>query len=118
MEFAFLCFFVFLVAIYCLPRSWAELVNQPQTEAEAGGEPACCGLVSRPAHRLTEGLLSMNPNVPRGPRSIGDLRSERRCGRETAPQPYGDEDWMKATVKQLGLESTLGSRGRPAKTAP
>lgn len=59
------------------PRTWADLVNQPQTEAE--------------------------------------LDAIRRS--VTRSQPYGDEGWVKHTAKQLGLESTLRSRGRPRKDA-
>jgi len=31
-------------------------------------------------------------------------------------QPYGSEQWVKETAKQLGLQSTLRSRGRPRKS--
>lgn len=30
--------------------------------------------------------------------------------------PYGDEDWVQVTAKELGLQSTLRPRGRPRKT--
>lgn len=60
------------------PRGWADLVNQPQTDAE--------------------------------------MESLRRS--VTRSQPYGNDDWVKETAKQLGLESTLRSRGRPRKTKP
>ena len=39
---------------------------------------------------------------------LDDLRSSAQRGR-----PYGSEDWMIRTAKQLGLESTMRSRGRP-----
>jgi putative transposase len=59
------------------PRVWADLVNQPQTEAE---------------------LEAIRRSVIRG-------------------QPYGNDEWVSKTAKQLGLESTLRSRGRPRKNA-
>lgn len=59
------------------PRNWADLVNQPQTEAE---------------------LEAIRRSV---------IRS----------QPYGNDEWVSKTAKQLGLESTLRSRGRPRKNA-
>jgi len=31
-------------------------------------------------------------------------------------QPYGSDAWVKTTAAQLGLDSTLRSRGRPRKT--
>ena len=31
-------------------------------------------------------------------------------------RPFGSESWQEATAKQLGLESTFRSRGRPKKT--
>jgi len=55
------------------PRSWVDLVNQPQTDEE---------------------LESIRRSV---------IRS----------QPYGKDEWVSQTAKQLGLESTLRSRGRP-----
>ena len=39
---------------------------------------------------------------------LDDLRSSAQRGR-----PYGSEDWMIRIAKQLGLESTMRSRGRP-----
>ena len=57
------------------PRNWAELVSQPQTEAE---------------------LEAIRRSLTRG-------------------QPYGSETWVRKTVEQLGLESTLRPRGRPRK---
>jgi putative transposase len=59
------------------PRNWADMVNQPQTEAE---------------------LEAIRRSV---------IRS----------QPYGNDEWVSKTAKQLGLESTLRSRGRPRKNA-
>jgi putative transposase len=55
------------------PRSWPDLVNQPQTEEELEG---------------------IRRSVIRG-------------------QPFGSNEWVSQTAKQLGLESTLRSRGRP-----
>jgi len=45
------------------------------------------------------------------PQTEGELEAIRRS--VSRSRPYGKEDWVKATAKQLGLESTLRSRGRP-----
>jgi len=39
---------------------------------------------------------------------LDDLRSSAQRGR-----PFGSEDWVAVVAKQLGLESTMKSRGRP-----
>ena len=39
---------------------------------------------------------------------LDDLRSRAQRGR-----PFGGEDWMIDTAKQLGLEATMHGRGRP-----
>ena len=47
------------------------------------------------------------------PETEADLAAIRRsCRRGT---PYGNTDWTKQTAKQLGLESTMRSPGRPKK---
>lgn len=61
-----------------LPRSWKELVNQPQSEAE---------------------LEAIRRSVSRG-------------------QPYGSQTWAEQAARDLGLESTLRSRGRPKLPRP
>jgi putative transposase len=33
-------------------------------------------------------------------------------------RPYGDEKWMRETVKNLGLEQTVRPEGRPRKASP
>jgi putative transposase len=48
-------------------------------------------------------------NQPVAPVEIDALRRCAQRGR-----PYGDEAWVSATATQLGLQSTLRSRGRPA----
>ncbi len=113
--------FVFLVAMYCLLRTWADLVNQPQTEAQAGSDPPqrdllCAGLPTRPqfdrrspvfeSECASQSAVSWRPTVGAAVRS-GD--------RTTTSQPHGNEDWVKEPAKQLGLESTLRSRGRGQK---
>ena len=45
------------------------------------------------------------------PVTEGELQALRRS--VLRGTPYGDEDWMKAAAKRLGLESTLRPRGRP-----
>jgi putative transposase len=47
------------------------------------------------------------------PADARELEAVRRSARRGCP--YGDEAWVTATVEQLGLESTLRSRGRPAR---
>lgn len=42
-----------------------------------------------------------------------ELKALRRCTRRGSP--YGDEAWQGETACQLGLQSTLRSRGRPQK---
>jgi len=39
---------------------------------------------------------------------LENLRSSAHRGR-----PFGNEDWVIKVAKQLGLESTVNSRGRP-----
>ena len=50
------------------------------------------------------------------PQTEGELEAIRRS--VTRSQPYGTEDWVQTTAKDLGLESTLRSRGRPWKNKP
>jgi putative transposase len=33
-------------------------------------------------------------------------------------RPYGDEKWVRETVKNLGLEQTVRPEGRPRKASP
>lgn len=47
------------------------------------------------------------------PQTEGELEAIRRS--VSRSQPYGKDDWVKGTAAQLGLESTLRSRGRPRK---
>jgi putative transposase len=49
-------------------------------------------------------------NSPDNAIELDDLRSSVQRGR-----PFGREDWVVATAKQLGLEPTLKPRGRPKK---
>jgi putative transposase len=44
------------------------------------------------------------------PATEGELQALRRS--VLRGSPYGDEDWMKAAAKRLGLEFTLRPRGR------
>ncbi len=65
------------------------------------------------------GLLSAGP-LPKGPQwtryvnsveTMGELNALRKsvaCG-----TPFGAEAWQRSTAKQVGLESSLRSRGRP-----
>jgi len=47
-------------------------------------------------------------NEPDKASELDDLRSSAQRGR-----PFGNEDWMIKTAKQLGLEATMHTRGRP-----
>lgn len=49
------------------------------------------------------------------PQTDAELAALRRS--VTRGQPYGQESWVAKTAAQLGLESTLRSRGRPRKDA-
>lgn len=49
------------------------------------------------------------------PQSEAELEAIRRSVRRG--QPYGGEDWVRATAARLGLESTLRPRGRPKQEA-
>jgi putative transposase len=42
---------------------------------------------------------------------LDNLRSSAQRGR-----PFGNEDWVIKVAKQLGLESTMNSRGRPKRS--
>ncbi len=48
-----------------------------------------------------------------GAETEAELESLRRCVRRG--QPFGSDQWIEDTAKQLGLESTLRPRGRPRK---
>ena len=47
------------------------------------------------------------------PQTDAELETLRRCGKRG--QPFGGAEWISSTAKELGLESTLRSRGRPRK---
>jgi len=47
------------------------------------------------------------------PQSDGELQDLRRCIKRG--RPFGGEDWVSATAKHLGLESTMRPQGRPRK---
>jgi putative transposase len=47
-------------------------------------------------------------NAPDNASELDDLRSSVQRGR-----PFGSADWVIVMAKQLGLESTMKSRGRP-----
>lgn len=48
--------------------------------------------------------------------TLGELEALRRCVRRG--QPFGEENWVEATVKRLGLEGTLRPQERPRKAKP
>lgn len=49
------------------------------------------------------------------PQTEAEVDAIRRC--VSRGQPYGSEDWVRQTAKQLGLESTLRAPHRPRKVA-
>jgi putative transposase len=51
------------------------------------------------------------PNLVNEPQTEAELETMRRCANRGCPM--GDLDWIEATVKQLGIESTQRVRGRP-----
>ncbi len=51
-----------------------------------------------------------------GVETEAELEALRLCVNRGAP--WGEEQWQRQTVKQLGLETTLRPRGRPRKTPP
>lgn len=61
-----------------------------------------------PLTRPSDWLAYVNQAIE--PREAEALRRSARRG-----CPYGDEAWAAATAEELGLESTLRARGRPAK---
>jgi putative transposase len=50
------------------------------------------------------------------PQSDAELEALRRCGKRG--QPFGSDEWIKSTVKELALESTVRPRGRPRNSGP
>jgi hypothetical protein len=54
------------------------------------------------------GILSVND-----PQTEAELEALRRCGKRG--QPFGGAEWVARTAKELGLELTLRSPGRPRK---
>ena len=77
--------------------------------ARVHGEEAIKGLLSpwpveRPAN------WTARVNAPLTAKELSRLRVSIERG-----QPYGGDDWVRQTVKQLGLEHTVRPEGRPRK---
>jgi len=83
-------------------------------------------LLARDAQRAQ---LRPRENVPEGPRLLDQERSRKpernvlfeeldrvRVSIERG-QPYGEEKWVRETVKDLGLEQTVRPEGRPRKAS-
>ena len=51
-------------------------------------------------------------NEPQTDAKVAALRRSVKRG-----QPFGSADWIEQSAKQLGLESTVRSRGRPRQAA-
>jgi putative transposase len=74
----------------------------------AGGEAAARRLAPWPVPRPADWVEQVN--APQTEAEVEALRCSVVRGR-----PYGAEQWVQAVVRQLGLESTVRSRGRPRK---
>jgi putative transposase len=74
----------------------------------AGGEAAARRLAPWPVPLPADWVGRVN--APQTEAAVEALRCSVMRGR-----PYGAEPWVQAVVRQLGLESTLRSRGRPRK---
>ena len=63
--------------------------------------------------------MGRSPRAGHGKTLVNEAQTqgERKAIRRSVSrsQPYGQDDWAKAAAAQLGLESTLRSRGRPRK---
>ena len=69
-------------------------------------EPAPQLLSAWPVPRLPNWVERVNAAL-----SERELEAIRKCAHRG--QPLGDEKWIKATARRLGLEATLRPRGRP-----
>ncbi len=63
-----------------------------------------------PVTRPSDWLIYVNQ-----PAEAVEIDALRRCARRGSP--YGNETWVEGAAEQLGLQSTLRRRGRPAKEA-
>ena len=61
-----------------------------------------------PVARLADWLAYVNQTP-----AITELEAVRRSAKRGSP--YGDEVWVQAVAEELGLQTTLRARGRPAK---
>jgi len=82
---------------------WGSLYRWLRGSAEDRGLLAAWPM-PRPAHWIE------NVNTPR---TEAELNALRRCVNRGSP--FGSESWSDRTVRRLGLETTLRSRGRPKK---
>jgi hypothetical protein len=80
----------------------------------------CCLWQRRAGTALAQTVLSEWP-VPcpswlaevNAAQTLGELEALRRCVRRG--QLFGEEAWVEATVKRLGLEAAMRPQGRPRK---
>jgi putative transposase len=80
---------------------WGSLWRRHQ---QRGAELLSDGPLARPADWLDF------VNEPQSEEELAALRGSVDRGR-----PFGDDDWQRQTVTDLGLEATLRPRGRPPK---
>jgi hypothetical protein len=106
-------------AVNCGP----DVINGNQGKALGEGiSQLGDGHIYPPRSYLFDEEQIVDPNghcqVPRAHRTIKlwDIPPPKRAVVRGAP--WGDEPWQRQAVEQLGLETTLGPRGRPGKTAP
>ena len=69
-------------------------------------DPAFPLLATCPSPRASDWLEIVNR-----PQSEEELQTLRCCVHRGCP--FGDTDWIAATARRLGLDSTLRQRGRP-----
>jgi putative transposase len=84
----------------------AELWRWSSLGRPAREDPRFSLLASWPVPRPADWLENVNR-----PQSEAELQAARRCVHRSCPM--GDPQWIAATAKILGLESTLRDRGRP-----
>lgn len=81
----------------------------PWSSASPNRDPTRPPLAEWPEGQPSDWLEWINVAV--SDPELKSLRTAARRGR-----PYGDEDWVRETVKRHGLEWTVRKPGRPAKT--
>jgi putative transposase len=84
---------------------WCSLWSRVHGEAEIKAL-----LSTWPVDRPTNWTARVN--APLTAKELGRIRLSMQRGR-----PYGGDEWVRRTVKQLGLEHTVRPEGRPRKVS-